>query len=214
MAIEDKRGCGYRKVGGIYLVGEYRAVACDRLPLPVGSCPVCGHGIHFTRSLTEINPLKLFGIHENCQDVIQGCWVCEPSDEVAFIMMVGEKFYPTPDDFMNEGIRQGVSKRIPFIPKKLQIGKTILYLAHNKACVVREPVAVQQAMAILEQTAQPTLIDAEKQKHALGIFCAFIPQRIEKLVWESELTDEVKTDLEKRGITPVPVPDGDKDHVS
>lgn len=30
MACEPKRGCGYRKVGGIYLVGGGIGVPCDR----------------------------------------------------------------------------------------------------------------------------------------------------------------------------------------
>lgn len=34
MASETKRGCGYRKVGGMYLVGDYIRVPCDRLPFP------------------------------------------------------------------------------------------------------------------------------------------------------------------------------------
>lgn len=34
MAQESKRGCGYRKVGGTYLVGNYISVPCDRLPYP------------------------------------------------------------------------------------------------------------------------------------------------------------------------------------
>jgi len=59
MAQESKRGCGYRKVGGLYLVGDGIFVPCDRLPYLLETCPVCGHGIHFTRSMTEINPLKL-----------------------------------------------------------------------------------------------------------------------------------------------------------
>jgi len=45
MAIKAKRGCGYRKIGGLYLVGNYIPVACDRLPMPIGACPVCGQGL-------------------------------------------------------------------------------------------------------------------------------------------------------------------------
>ncbi len=218
MAAEAKRGCGYRKVGGLYLVGEYRAVACDRLPFPLTVCPTCGHGIKVGRGFTEIVPATLFGNHENCQDHNRPCRVCDPTTEPAYIMLVGEKFYPTPEDFINEGIAQGFSKRIAQIPLKFKIGETVIYLAHHRACVVREPVALQQAMSILEQTQdkiQPKLLEAEKVARATGIFAAFTPQRIEKLYWQSELdkmTDKEREKLQKRGITPVGIPDGDEDH--
>ena len=120
---------------------------------------------------------------------------------------------------MEEAVKMGVSKKVPFIPKKLTLGETIVYLAHPKACVVKEVPALQHAMAMAggdRDNGQPRLLEAEKEDGALGIFCAFIPQRIEKLVWESELEGEqgekLKESLEKRGITPVPIPDGDADH--
>jgi len=46
----------------------------------------------------------------------------------------------------------------------------------------------------------------------MGIFCAFRPQRIEKLIRESDATPEELKKLEKRGITPIKVPDNDPDH--
>lgn len=46
----------------------------------------------------------------------------------------------------------------------------------------------------------------------LGIFCAFIPKRIEKLIKESEATPETLEALKKRNITAIPVPDDDPDH--
>jgi hypothetical protein len=161
--------------------------------------------------MTEVNPLKLFGNHYNCKDFFDHCLVCEPKDEVAFVMAVGTKFYPETSDFLNEAKSQGISKRIPFIPKKLKIGKTVIYLAHNKAFEAKEPVVLQQAMGILTQS-QPRLIDAEIKNVKLGIFSAFIPQRIEKLFWESEKTKKLAKDCKKQGITPVWIKDGDIDH--
>lgn len=226
MASEQKRGCGFRHVDALYLCGGYINVPCDRLPLELTSCPVCGAGIHFTRSMTEINPFKLFGNHDVelnsgeidyiCKDIYRPCHVCDPPDAIAFIMMVGEKYY-TPESFMEEASSMGVSKRIPFIPKKLKLGETIVYLAHPKACLVKEVPVLQEHMAIKfvgsdKDNGQPRLLEAEKEDKALGIFCAFIPQRIEMPIWKSKLTDEKKEELEKRGITPVQIPDGDADH--
>ena len=196
------------------MCGSYTSISCDRLPYPLETCPVCGGGIKVSRGFTRINPYRLFGIHDGCKDQLRPCFMCDPRDELAFIMGVGEKFYKTPSDFLEEAHRLGVSKRIPFIPKELELGKTVIYLAHPKAVEVKEPVALQQAMSILEEseTKQPRLLETEKVEKRLGIFTAFIPQRIEKLIWESEATPEELERLEKRGITPVVIPHGDPDH--
>jgi len=225
MAVEKKRGCGYRKVGGLYLESDAGIWSeCDRLPFKLESCPVCGAGIHFTRSMTEIIPSRLFGQHENCKDAIQPCHMCQPNKKQAYIMMVGERYY-TPASFIAEGKKLGVSKRIPFIPKGLKLGKTVVYLAHKKAVTLtkkkRQPKsAVEQAEAILngnkKGSPQGKLLEADKQEYALGIFSAFTPQRVVQLVWEKDLKGkrgkELKAKLRKRGIKPVAIPDGDKDH--
>ncbi|GAI49612.1 unnamed protein product, partial [marine sediment metagenome] len=125
-----------------------------------------------------------------------------------YIMLVGAGNYKTPEDFLGEAQRMGISKRIPFIPKGLELGKTVIYLAHPKACEVKEPAALQEAMAIVEeaQTKRPRLLEAEKVTKALGIFCAFIPKRVEKLIWEKDATPEELGKLEHRGISPVIIP--------
>jgi len=238
MAIEAKRGCGYRKVGGYYLIGGAISIPCDRLPYPLDTCPVCGGGIKVTRGFTKINPLRLFGPHDQqvptfdkepersavngplyvtkriCTDQIRPCFMCDPTEAPAFIMGVGEKFYKTPGDFLEEANRLGISKRIPFIPKEMELGKTVVYLAHPRACEVRETVGIQQAMAILDgsEAKHPRLVDSEKVEKTLGIFTVFIPRRVEKLIWESQASPEELEKLEKRGITPVVIPDGDRDH--
>ena len=214
MAIEQIRGCGFRKVGGLYLCGGYTSAPCDRMPFPLTTCPVCGQGIKVSRGFTEVNPYRLWGLHQDCKDRFRPCFLCDPQDEPAYIMLVGEKFYKAPENFLEEAIVQGISKRIPFIPKELELGKTIVYLAHPKACEVKVLAALQEAMAIVEeaQIKQPRLLEAERNEKRLGIFCAFIPKRVEKLIWQSEASPEELEKLEKRGITPVIVKDGDKDH--
>ncbi|MBA7682144.1 hypothetical protein ES703_90490 [subsurface metagenome] len=235
MAIEPKRLCQYRKVGGLYLCGEYISVSCDRLPIPLTVCPVCGQGIKVSRGFTQINPYRLWGPHDKrpsnrniatiigqvvgmggeiCKDRIRPCHVCDPQDQPAYIMLVGAGSYKNTEDFLDEAARMGISKRIPFIPKGLKLGETVIYLAHPKACEVKVAPVLQQAMGIVEEseTKQPRLLETERNEKKLGIFCAFIPKKVEKLIWKSELTDEKREQLKKRGITPVPIPDGDKDH--
>lgn len=233
MAQEEIRGCGYRKVGGMYLCGDYIPVACDRLPYALETCPTCGGGIKVTRGYTKVNPLALFGLHDQqvpvfeddptvrgevtkliCADRFRPCFMCDPTDDSAFIMGIGEAHYPTPDDFVAEAGRLGVSKRIASIPKGLELGKTVVYLAHRKACVARESAIIQRAMALVtgSEDPQPRLIEAQKVEPRPGIFSAFIPQRIEKLIWERDATPDQVAELEKRGITPVTIKDGDQDH--
>ena len=226
MAVEQKRGCGFRKVDGLYLVADGLWAECDRLPLPVGSCPVCGEGTHFPRAPKEINPQALFGDHAPCNDgmfvrvshydwgggsshegwmsvaevetlqrsggntvnVLKLCHVCQPTDSIGYLLGVGEKFY-SPQTFITEARTLGLSKRIPAMPKHLELGKTWVYLVHRRA-----------------------MVDQATDEPQMAIFAAFIPQRVEMPVWESQLTDKKREELQKRGITPVPIPDGDKDH--
>lgn len=215
MAQEAKRGCGYRRVGGLYLCGSYERVFCDRLPYLLDVCPVCNGGIKVSRGFTLINPLALFGHHEGCKEKIVFCPMCYPLGRAAYIMGVGEAYYPTPLDFMDEADKLGVSKRIPhtWLPKELVVGKTVIYLAHPKACMMKVTHS-QQRMPLIppSEAAQPRFIESEEVIPAMGIFTVFIPQRIEQLLWKSQATPEVVKGLKDRGITPVLIKDGDKDH--
>ena len=213
MAQEAKRGCGYRKVGGLYLCGEYISVPCDRLPYPLDVCPVCGGGIKVSRGFTEINPLQLFHYHQPCKDKAPHCPMCQPPAEVAYIMRVGDKFYSV-ETFTTEAQKLGISKRIPFIPKKLELGKTVVYLAHKKACLITVPPGLQHIMAAVgvENAVQDKLLDGPREEFQTGIFSAFVPQRIEMPMWKSQATDEALSGLSERGITPVLLEDGDPDH--
>lgn len=214
MAQERKRGCGYRKIGAMYLCGDYMPVPCERLPYLLETCPVCGAGIKVSRGFTKVNPLQLFGYHQPCSDQLRPCWMCDPAEDPAFIMGVGQKYYKSPVEFIKEGLDLGISKRIPFIPKELELGKTVVYLAHPKACAVRESIALQQAMALVHGDSAETgrLIETETVEYRMGIFTVFVPQRVEKLVWQSEAIPEELQKLKRKGITPVIIKDGDPDH--
>lgn len=209
---EHIRGCGWRKHGGLYLVGGFTPVWCDRIPYSLKFCPVCGGGIKVGRGFAKINPHHLFDNHKDCQENRDQCIMCNPPDAVAYIMRVGREY--TPESFMEEGIRLGFSKRIHQIPRELKLGETIVYLAHSDACteVDTTPDKPKKRKPKKEQL---KLVEVEKVKKCLGIFTAFVPQRIEKIYWESEIekmTDEEKKELEKRHITPIGVP-YDKKHM-
>jgi hypothetical protein len=113
------------------------------------------------------------------------------------LMGVGASHYKKPKDFIEEAIRLGVSKRIPRVPKELELGKTWVFLAHKKA---------------IEIYANDTLLpDMEIEKFHPGIFYAFIPEAIEVLVDEGFAKEEIDA-YKKRGFRIVEVPISDEDH--
>lgn len=209
MAIEAKRGCGYRKVGGIYLVAGGLGVPCDRLPFPLTVCPTCSAGIKQARGWTWVDLAALTGgLHEPCSDY-PGCIMCAGRDDAhrAGLLWIGERFYKTPADFAHEAALLGVSRRISTVPKELKIGETWVLLAHPKAVP-----AAAQVNAGLPLEADEAIVSTAPRPTP-GIFRAFRPERIEVLVTESQSKDEdYMAKLAKRGLTPVVVPDNDKDH--
>jgi len=175
MPIEPKRGCGYRKVGGLYLVGSGIALPCDGLPLELKKCHVCGFEVPFTRGFMWLRKAYVAyhskKKHENEYEgkctCYSACPICHPeaNDLKEYgLMWVGESFYKTP-----------AHRKVPFYKK-------------NFGPLNTEP------------------------EYKPAIFYAFKPTRIEKLIWESEATEENLKKLEEQGITPVIVPDGDEAH--
>lgn len=208
MAVEAARGCGYRKVGGLYLCSGGYGMECDRLPYELTICPICGSGVKFSRGFTWLDWKKYVGDHDMeetehlmsarvvCQcNVI--CPVCYPEVNQPYgLLWVGEQFY-TPESFVQESINMGVSRRIAAIPKNLKLGETWILFAHIRACGERPE---EQEDGTTKTVGIP------------GIFHAFRPQTLELLIWESEFNEEKARELIKKGITPIAIPDGDVDH--
>jgi len=201
MAIEQRRGCGYRKVGGLYLVGEGLSIGCGRLPFNLDVCPTCSAGIKFCMGFTWVDGTKLLApkceAKHECHAV--GCAVCDPETlGRCGLMWVGSRFY-TPDAFTEEAMKMGVSKRIASVPRGFVVGKTWILLAHRQA-------------GYREVETKENLMGKKLIKDLPAIFYAFMPKRIEKILTASEATQEELDKLVKQGITPVIVPDNDKDH--
>lgn len=211
MAVEPKRGCGFRKVGGLYLVCDGAGWPCGRLPLPLTVCPTCGAGIKQSRGWTWVDPGELFDAAAGCEwpEAVdtssgwRGCGNCPLADprqtmgERAGLLWIGEKFYASPLEFEVEAGKLGISRRIAAVPHEFELGKTWVLLAHPKAI-----------------TSQQTILEGRgAAEPGPGVFSVFKPQRIEKIVTETEAADaEAMAVLERRGITPIAVPDGDEDH--
>lgn len=197
MAVEPRRGCGFRKVGGMYLVSKLPFKSCHRLPFPLTVCPTCNVGIKQSRGWTWVNGAALFAPPCGQEQVIKhgihcaACPVCTGKRlEKAGLLWIGERFYPNPRTFEQESVRFGTSRRIKAVPRGFKLGETFVLLAHPKAI---DP---------------PNLTDEPRP----GVFQVFLPERVEMLITESQATKEKLDDMEGRKITPVVVPDNDKDH--
>lgn len=237
MAVEAKRGCGYRKVGGLYLVGSGIGAPCDRLPFELTVCPCCSQGVKQSRGWTWIDVAKFFqGSHtlesfpgdqfphlcpeaqKRILDKTQrpnaflrpGCILCAEPELMgrAGMLWIGEKFYKSPDDFVKEGVSHGFSRRIQAVPQGFELGKTWVLLAHPKAVTRMVPASAKEAAALGAESFD----GVEVPSYHPGIFYVWLPQALERIYTESQRnSEEVKRDRD-RGIVPVFVPDDDKDH--
>ena len=220
MAIEAKRGCGYRKVGGLYMVGEAGGIPCDRLPIPLEICSCCGQGIKQGRGWQWVDIAGLVGgnhmvpippdilykggvsesgygykaTYQECGCLSGACPLCYNVAALGKggLLWIGQQFYPTIEDFEAEARQLGISRRISTVPRGFEVGKHYVLFAH--------PRGVAKVINELEAIYVP------------AIFRVWKPVRIERIYNESQRTsDEVAADI-KRGITPVFVPDDDKEH--
>lgn len=192
MAIEPIRGCGYRKVGGLYLVSEGRGRSCSRLPAPLLTCPTCSHGFKQSRGFTWVDAQVLLNeLLPACMGTsCEGCPMAdiESIGQHAGLLWVGKQYYPTPRHFLAEAVRHGISRRVPAVPKDFVVGEHWIILAHPE-------------------------VFPGKDKMQPGMFYMFKPTHIETIVTESFAEDnDAMNKLRKRGLTPVIVPDGDPDH--
>jgi hypothetical protein len=234
MAVEAKRGCGYRKVGGKYLVGGGVGFFCDRLPIELTVCPCCQSGIKQSRGWTWIDVALLVGgqhvlpvksrehegqlIHCECETF---CPLCHNPKAIgkAGLLWIGEKFYPTPVHFDAEGVSLGISRRISAIPRDFKVGETWVLLAHPKTVPGKQTDSAAAEKYILEHkeevaglTSDEILAKFTYDVLRPGVFKVWRPSRIEQIFKESSRGSDEVAEVEKRGITPIFVPDDDKDH--
>lgn len=203
---DSKRGCGWRKVGGLYLRSDNAGVSCGVLPLELKPCPTCAAmGLKCrtipSRGFTWIDPSRLFDWKSiRCErhpllnsavypDLCRDCSMSVVAGlEHVGLLWIGEKFYPTPDDFIKEARAQGVSRRLPHghIPKGFKVGEHFIMLAHKKA-------------VLHASNDGKSLFD-----YFPGVVVVFRPDRIEAVVTGDESDEEIEG-LVERGLTPVKV---------
>jgi hypothetical protein len=221
MAVEAKRKCGFRKINGIYLVTAPGGVFdCGKLPLKLIPCPLCDHVPGFNRGLQRIVPKNVIHSAAECSRSTFQCASC-PLDramatEAAALCWVGDRFY-SPQEFVEEAHRLGVSKRISEVPNWLKVGTMWVFVAHPKLFSRPCPECRGGQEIPLERSAKgkarPEVCEfcEDGLVYEPGIFYAFIPQRVEKMV-PQDAAPEVLERLVKDGYTPVFLPADDPDH--
>jgi hypothetical protein len=216
---EGARGCGYRKKGGTYLICDGISQPCPALPLEVSRCPCCDAGIKPSRSWAWFSPKLFFKFPcpPDCE-VYQERGRCEPfKQDRAGILWIGGRFYKTPKDWSREAKEMGVSRRISQIPKDLVVGETWVFVGHREAVEKMCPTCEGDGEDY-ESGAEPDECGKYECKtcegtgaiKVPGVFHAFKPTRIEKVV-DEDITEEEVAALAKRGITPVVVNRVDED---
>lgn len=226
--IEGKRGCGYRKPGGLYVVAGKPNAPCGRLPTPLTVCPCCNGGIKPSRGWTWMDPRQLFAgklcafveaspnsnllmLHTTCP------LANENLPDRAGLLWIGEAFYPTPKAYMDEAIEMGLSRRISAVPKDFVVGEHWVMLAHRKG--------IKTGVKFVcswdgQETGDEYDTEGEAREKCQGesgdwtyepvdqfqaaIFTMFKPTAVEYVVKGDE-TDEDLERLVKRGLTLVKV---------
>lgn len=229
MAVEGKRGCGYRKAGGIYIVSGGIGEPCERLPIPIVKCDHCKRpGIEFTRSVQWVGVDYALSGAKACDfnpNHCPHCPICqpvnmereaEPKDQFA-IMWIGESSYATPLDWAKESNEMGVSRRINAIPKEMVLGKTWVLVAHNRA-ITRKCETCKGLGYVGEAAKDADKCETCKGKGKIGspgIFHAFRPRQYELVVTPSMAKQDWVKDLQKKhgdALKLVEVPEDDPDH--
>ena len=192
-------------------MGDYPAESCHRLPFELSVCPACSQGVKPSRGWTWIDGVEILspgcergaGIAVGVERMrhCRTCVVCsthllvpqkefKPNEEppehfgMSGLIWIGEKFYPTPETFIDEAIAMGVSRRIKVVPNGFVLGETWVFFAHRFTVEDEDNPAVE--------------------KRHPGIFRAFMPTSIEYIIKGDE-TDKQLEDMEKRGISLVKV---------
>lgn len=211
VSFEEARGCGFRKDGGIYLVGAAGADGCGKLPVMIPHiCPTCGEGIRPSRAPRLLaDPASLWNrkkcphggnvsaavsdlgnpAYEFHASKCDSCPLGQATIGQALIVWVGERFYPTPSSYVEEARRMGISRRIASIPRGFKVGEDYVLLAHRK-CFRVNPVDEAGNVIVDEVAWIP------------GIIGVFKPERIEIVVTAQTSQEELQR-YAAQGLTPV-----------
>ena len=200
---DQKRGCGYRKPGGLYLVAPSMGVPCGRLPVEMEVCRTCSQGIKPARGWTWVDAGEIM-TKRNCVAPATQCAACPTIVGRHGLIWIGEQFYPSPKAWFDEAKNQGVSRRIKALPKDFVLGETWVLVAHRKAIpVVPCGLPIDLVNMCGRRSGHQGECDPDRE-YIPGVFQAFKPSAIEYVVKGDETPEELEA-FEARGITPVQV---------
>jgi hypothetical protein len=143
----QKRGCGWRQEGGLYMVTAGEPQPCGIFPVELTVCPTCHGGIKPTRSWTWIDPrpfvdAKKYGpVRPDLRDfpeqraacALRHCHNCPTLwGDRCGLLWIGGSYYETPADWLKEADAMGVSRRITSVPNDFKLGETWVIVAHRK----------------------------------------------------------------------------------
>lgn len=207
---DKKRGCGWRKPGGMYLVSRGPLGNCGKLPIPLCTCPTCGHGIKPARGWQWVDADALTKPYSCPREKTGGCTSCALSRKIgrAGLLWIGGVYYKTPGEFAREAETHGLSRRISRVPRGFIPGKTYVLTAHREAISD----ICEECHGNGGKFGQPTC-DACNSTGIIkkpGIFGVFLPTAVEYVVTGKE-TDEELAALVGRGITPVRIERDEED---
>ena len=186
---DRKRGCGWRKPGGKYLIGGRLCAPCGKLPHFLEPCPTCGATIQPIRGWRWIDAHEIFGVGICDQDSDDldcvGCVLANPPDRAGLIW-IGDTFY-SPAEFVAEAAQLGISRRIACVPKGFRVGETLVLFAARRVPRFGTDDALFREL--------PT-------RDGPAIFAAFVPMALEYVVRGDESEEELQR-LVDQGFTPV-----------
>jgi hypothetical protein len=138
--------------------------------------------------------------------------------EWAGLMWVGDRFYTT-ESFKEEAAKMGISKRLTGPPPKwFDLGSMWVYCAHINAirttcaaCKGAGSECVRAVVGAKDRWGSCPTCGGLGRITTPGVFFAFKPSRVEKIV-SDQITAGEFDKLVEAGIHPVPVPHDDPDH--
>ena len=207
---DKQRGCGWRKPGGLYLVSKGPLGTCGKLPIPLETCPCCGHGIKAARGWQWVDADALTKPYKCPNEKADGCTRCPLSGKIgrAGLLWIGGVYYKTPGDFARESITHGLSRRISRVPRGFIPGKTCVLTAHREAITETCPECKGNGGKFGKPTCDAC--DSTGIIKRQGIFGVFLPTAVEYVTTGKETEEELKA-LVERGITPVRIERDEED---
>jgi hypothetical protein len=207
---DKQRGCGWRKPGGLYLVSEGPLGGCGKLPIPLETCPCCGHGLKASRGWQWVDADALTAPYKCPREKTDGCCRCPLGGKIgrAGLLWIGGVYYKTPEDFAREATTHGLSRRISRVPRGFIPGKTYVLTAHRAAITETCPECKGNGGKFGKPVCDAC--DSTGVVVKQGIFGVFLPTAVEYVVTGKE-TEEELCALVGRGITPVRIERDEED---